>query len=144
MKLTKILREKTEKELSSARYEADKKARADYEARRKNAEAEIEEVIARITPEVVAILDKYGMDSKYATVATVEEAGGKGWQDSIVKVFDRMICNDEEYKKLREDETARYNKQKQLIEDFAIQCELGVEKENFFEALANLCKKIAE
>lgn len=144
MKLTKVLREKTEKELSNARHETDKKARADYEARRKSAEVEIEEVIARITPEVVAILDKYGMDSKYATEATVEEAGGKGWQDSIIKIYDRMICNEEESKKLREAESARYNRQKQLIEEFALECELGVEKANFLEALANLCKKIAE
>lgn len=144
MKLTKILREKTEKELDKARQEANKKARADYEARRKSAEVEIEEVIARITPEVVAILDKYGMDSKYATEATVEEAGGCSWQDSIVKVFDGMICNDEEHKKLREAETARYNRQKELIEEFALECELGVEKTDFLDALANLCKKITE
>ena len=40
MKLTRVLREKTIKELDNARNEANKKARADYEARRKNAEAE--------------------------------------------------------------------------------------------------------
>ena len=144
MKLTKVLREKTEKELSNARHRADEKARADYEARRKSAGIEIKEVIARITPEVIAILNKYRMNPKYATEATVEEANGCAWQDSIVKVFDRMICNEEESKKLREAENARYNKQKELIEEFALECELDVEKSKFLDALANLCKKISE
>jgi len=141
MKLTKVLREKTEKELNEARYAVDKKARADYETRRKNATVEIEEVITRITPEIIAILDKYGMDSKYATDKTAEENGS---YNSIVRILDREIRNNEEAQKLRDDENARYRKQKQLIEDFAIECELGVDKANFFEALANLCKKIAD
>lgn len=141
MKLTKILREKTIKELDNARHEADKKARADYEARRKNAEAEIDALIDGITPAVIAILEKYGMDSKYATNKT---AKANGSYNSVICLRDRDICNNEESKKLRDDETARYHKQQQLVEDFAIECELGVEKANFLEALADLCKKISE
>lgn len=140
MKLTKILREKTEKELTNARHEADKKARVDYEARRKNAEVEIEALIDGITPAVVAILEKYGMDSKYATDKT---AKANGSYNSVITLHDREIRNCEEWNALRDEERARYNKQQQLIEDFAIECELGVEKANFFEALANLCKKMA-
>jgi hypothetical protein len=141
MKLTKILREKTEKELSNARHEADKKARADYDARRKNALAEIEALVDSIAPMAVAILEKYGMDSQYATYKTAEAHGS---YNSVIYLHDREIHNHEEAKKLREDENARYRKQQQLIEDFAIECELGVEKKNFLEALANLCKKITE
>lgn len=140
MKLTKILREKTEKELDKARQEANKKAKADYEARRKNALVEIEALIDGITPAVVAILEKYGMDSQYATHKTAEANGS---YNSIIYLHDREIRNNEEAKKLRDDENARYKKQQQLIEDFAIECELGVEKANFFDALANLCKKMA-
>jgi Holliday junction resolvasome RuvABC endonuclease subunit len=141
MKLTKVLREKTEKELTNARVEANKKASADYEARRKNAEAEIEALIDGITPAVVAILEKYGMDSQYATHKTAEASGS---YNSVIYLYDREIRNKEEWNALREAETARYRKQQQMIEDFAIECELGVEKANFFEALANLCSKMAE
>ena len=141
MKLTKILREKTIKELDNARREANEKARADYETRRKNAEAEIGALIDGITPAVVAILEKYGMDSKYATHKTAKENGS---YNSVIYLHTREICNNEEFKKLRDDETARYRKQEQLVEDFAIECELGVEKANFLEALADLCKKISE
>ena len=141
MKLTKILREKTIKELDIARNEANKKARADYEARRKNAEAEIEALIDGITPAVVAILEKYGMDSKYATDKTAEANGS---YNSVITLHDREIRNNEEWNALRDEERARYNKQQQLVEDFAIECELGVEKANFLDKLAELCKKISE
>ena len=141
MKLTKILREKTVKELDIARNEANKKARADYQARKNNALAEIEALIDGITPAVVAILEKYGMDSQYATHKTAKASGS---YNSIIYLHDSEIRNGEEFKKLRDDETARYKKQEQLIEDFALQCELGVEKANFLEALADLCKKISE
>lgn len=141
MKLTKILREKTIKELDNARNEANKKARADYEARRKNAEAEIEALIDDITPAVVAILEKYGMDSKYATHKTAEANGS---YNSVIDLHTREIRNNEEWNALRDDETARYRKQQQLVEDFAIECELGVEKANFLDALADLCSKIVE
>jgi hypothetical protein len=141
MKLTKILREKTIKELDNARNEANKRARADYEARRNNAEAEIEALIDGITPAVVAILEKYGMDSKYATHKTAKENGS---YNSVISLYDREIRNNEEWNALYDAERERYNRQKQLIEEFALECELGVEKANFLEALANLCKKIAE
>lgn len=141
MKLTKILREKTIKELDMARNEANKKARADYEARQKNAEMEIEALIDGITPAVVAILEKYGMDTKYATDKT---ARANGSYNSIITLHDREIRNKEEWNALRDEEQKRYKKQEQLIEDFAIECELGVEKANFLDKLAELCKKISE
>lgn len=141
MKLTKVLREKTESELNKARYEVDKKARADYDERRKNALVEIEELIDNITPDIIEVLHKYGMDTYCATDKTAEKNGS---YNSIVRIIGREIRNNEESKKLCEAENARYHRQRELIEEFALECELGVEKANFLEALANLCKKITE
>ena len=138
MKLTKVLKEKTEKELSNARLQADKKARADYDARRNNAEAEIEALIDGITPAVQTILEKYGMDTDNATEKTTKD------YRTIIRFYASEIRNRKEADKLYEAERARYNKQKALIEEFAIECELGVEKENFLKALANLCSKMAD
>ena len=140
MKLTKVLREKTEKELTNARMEANKKASADYDNRRKMAFEEIEAVVNSITPTIKTILDKYGMDNNNIINSDTEPYRC----DVILRIYDKDVKNVEEAKKLRDDETARYRKQQQMIEDFAIECELGVEKANFFEALANLCSKMAE
>lgn len=141
MKLTKVLREKTESELNKARHEVDIKARADYDTRRKNALIEIEELIDNITPDIIEVLRKYGMDTSCATDKTAKENGS---YNSVVRIIGREICNNEESKKLCEAENARYLRQRELIEEFALECELGVEKANFLEALANLCKKITE
>lgn len=143
MKLTKILREKTETELNKARREVDKQARAGYEDRRKKAIAEIETLIKNITPDIQAILAKYGMDTEKATAATQEASGyNNGW--AIIGFRDTSVCNDEEHKVLRDAENARYHKQQELIDEFALECELGVEKKDFLDALAKLCERVGE
>ena len=143
MKLTKLLREKTETELNNARREIDKQARAGYEERRKKAIAEIEVLIENVTPDIQAILAKYNMDIDQATEATRTASGNKGsW--AIIGFRDTSVYNDEESKVLRAAENARYRKQQELINEFALECELGVEKKDFLDALANLCKRMSE
>lgn len=143
MKLTKILREKTETELNNARRAVDKRARASYEERRKKAIAEIETLIENITPDIQAILAKYNMDIDQATSATQEASGyNNGW--AIIGFRDTSVCNNAESKILREAENARYRKQQELIDEFALECELGVEKKDFLDALAKLCERVGE
>ena len=143
MKLTKLLREKTETELNNARREIDKQARAGYEERRKKAIAEIEALIENVTPDIQAILAKYNMDIDQATSATQEASGNNnGW--AIIGFRDGSVFNNAESKILREAENARYRKQQELINEFALECELGVEKKDFLNALANLCKRMSE
>lgn len=139
MKLTKILKDKIKKEMSIARQEADKKARADYDNRREKAKEELAELIEKITPEAVAILEKYGMDSLGAT-----EFASERYYNRIIRCDNYYIENKDEAKALREAENARSRKEDELIEEFFLECELGVEKANFLEALANLCSKMAE
>ena len=143
MKLTKILRQKTEQELDKARREADKVARADYEERRKGAKTEICALIETITPDVQAILAKYGMDVSRATTKTAKEAG-LDYYHTVITFHDNAVKNNAEWEELRKAENARYRKQQELIEEFALECELGVEKKDFLDALANLCKRVGE
>lgn len=143
MKLTKILREKTETELNNARRAIDKQARAGYEERRQKAIAEIETLIENITPDIQAILAKYDMDTENATAATQEASGHHNcW--AIISFRDTSVCNDAESKVLRDAENARYHKQQELVDEFALECELGVEKKDFLDALAKLCERVGE
>lgn len=139
MKLTKLLKDKVRNEMSKATEEANKKARADYDNRREKAKEELAELIKRITPEAVAILEKYGMDSEGATAFASEK-----YYNQIIRCDNYYVENKEEAKRLREEENARYKREGELITDFFIECELGVEKTDFLDALANLCKKITE
>lgn len=139
MKLTKILKDKVRSEMSKATEEANKKARADYDNRREKAREELAELIKKITPEAVAILEKYGMDSQGATAFANEK-----YYNPIIRCDNYYVENKEEAKRLRDEENARYKREGELITDFFIECELGVEKSKFLDALANLCKKISE
>lgn len=139
MKLTKILKDKIRKEMAKAREEADKKARADYDNRREKAKEELAELVKRITPEAVAILEKYGMDSQGAT-----EFASEKYYNKIIRCDNYYIENKDEAKALREAEITRSRKEDELIEEFFLECELGVEKVNFLDKLAELCKKISE
>jgi polynucleotide 5'-kinase involved in rRNA processing len=133
------LKDKIKKEMAIARQEADKKARADYDNRREKAKEEIAELVKRITPEAVAILEKYGMDSDIAT----EFASGKNY-NQVIRYEKYYIENKDEAKALREAEYARSQKEDELIEEFFLECELGVEKANFLDELKKLCSKMAE
>ena len=143
MKLTKILREKTETELNNARRAVDKQARAGYEERRQKAIAEIETLIKNITPDIQAILAKYDMEIDNATETTIEASGrNRCW--AIIEFNEASVRNNAEHQILHEAESARYHKQQELIDEFALDCELGVEKKDFLDALANLCKRVGE
>jgi hypothetical protein len=139
MKLTKILKDKIKKEMAIARQEADKKARADYDNRREKAKEEIAELVKRITPEAVAILEKYGMDAENATPFAGETSYNK-----IIRYEKYYIENKDEAKALYDAECERSRKEDRLIEDFFLECELGMEKANFLESLKNLCSQMAE
>jgi hypothetical protein len=139
MKLTKILKDKIKKEMAIARQEADKKARADYDNRREKAKEEIAELIKRITPEAVAILEKYGMDAENATPFAGETSYNK-----IIRYEKYYIENKDEAKALYEAECERSRKENELIEEFFLECELGVEKANFLDELKKLCSQMAE
>lgn len=135
MKLTKVLRDKVEKELTAKRNEVNKQARADYDKRKKQAQAEIEEIISNILPDIKEVLEDYGMDTDNIYDTTYY---------GIIKFNARLIENKIEIEEIERAARARYQKQECLIEDFAIECELGVDKANFFEALASLCEKMGE
>lgn len=136
MKLTRVLRDKVEKELDAKRHEINKQARADYEERREKAIKEIDYLIENtLKPSIEIILAKYGMDTN--NIYNTQNC-------NIVKLYAYNVENIIEYKKLAQAEKDRYDKQEQLMEDFAIECELGVDKADFFEALANLCEKLGE
>lgn len=139
MKLTKLLKDKVKNEMSKATEEANKKARADYDNRREKAKEELAELVKRITPEAVAILEKYGMDSEGAT-----EFASERHYNQVIRCDNYYVENKEEAKRLRDEEHARYKKESELITDFFIECELGVEKTDFLDALKDLCSKMAD
>lgn len=64
MRITKVVREHMESVLGAKRLEANKKERAEYEARRENCRKELDRLLNEISDDVFDILQKYGMDEE--------------------------------------------------------------------------------
>lgn len=138
MKLTKALREKVLRELNDKRLSLNKEAERDYKDRKEKVSEEIREYLQTVaTTEIQKILAKYNMDTD--NVMTDQYL-----YTDILDYRPNRITNHAECKKINNEADDRYNKMKKMFEDFAIECELGVEKTQFFEALANLCSKFED
>lgn len=138
MKLTKVLKEYVEDEMNKARYEANKEARAEYLARREKVEKEIKTYLAEVVnPHIEEILKANDMD---LTVVSYREE--KPAPDCILQLYPQNILNKEEYTALDEAEKKRRTKQSEAIRKFIVDCELGIDKDEFYERLAELTKEV--
>ena len=138
MKLTKVLREYVEEQMNKARYEADKEARADYEARKTKAVEEIKTYLAEVVnPHIEEILKANNMD-------LIAERYGykKSAPEYILQLNSQFVLNKEEDKMLDEANRKRREKQVEAMKKFAIECELGIDKDEFYERVAELVKEV--
>ena len=132
MKMTKVIREYMEETLSAKRLEANKKARADYDARRKAGIEEIEALRESMREPIKNILRKYGMDMEYGSY------NPKPMLDEIWYMHDSSIQNQNELTAIREKERERMETQKTAIRDIELEMALGGDKAKFMEMLANV------
>lgn len=138
MKLTKVLREYVEEQMQNARYKANKEARKPYDDRRKKVEEEIKTYLAEVVnPHIVEILKANNMD---LTVTTWGEK--KPAPECILQLHPQNVLNKEESKALDEAEKKRREKQVEAMKKFAIECELGIDKDEFYEKVAELVKEV--
>lgn len=137
MKLTRVLKDYVEEQMSNARYKANKEARADYDARREKVEEEIKTYLAEVVnPHIEEILKANNMD------LTVRDWGEKPACEHILQLYSRHILNRAEGETLDNAEKARRTKQDELMKQFAIECELGIDKDEFYEKVAELTKEV--
>lgn len=132
MKMTKVIREYMEETLSAKRLEANKKSRADYDARRKACIEEIEVLRESMREPIENILRKYGMDMEYGSYDP------NPMFDEIWYMHDSSIQNQTELTAIREKARGRMETQKTAIRDIELEMALGGDKAKFMEMLANV------
>ena len=130
MKITKVIREFMEETLSAKRAEANKKARADYDSRRKACIEEIESLRESMREPVENILRKYGMDTEYTQCFDP-----KSMFDEVWYMHDSSIRNKNELNDIIKNERDRMETQKKAIHDIELEMALGGNKEKFMEML---------
>lgn len=132
MKITKVIREYMEEVLNAKRNEANKKACADYDARRKACTEEIEALRESLREPVENILRKYGMDTEYVSYYS------RTMFDEVWCMHDSSIQNKTELSDIRAEERNRMETQKRAMRDIELEMALGGDKAKFMEMLSNV------
>ena len=131
MRVTKVMREYVEKQLDEKRYALGREYRASYDARRKECIAAVKNKVEACRAEVDEILRAYDMDIPQ------EENDRRGWSNREVVVFyDNHICNSVEVNTHSKYERGLRERQKEMLEAFYLECDLGINKEEFLAAVA--------
>ena len=130
MRITKVIREFMEEQLTDKRLAANKEARAEYESKRQACIIEIEETLSLCRKQVAMTLAKHGMD------ATVKQYGDPHYAAEVILPFCSMyVKNDAEDTKLREEERTRYEAQKKALKEIELELALGGDKEALMRML---------
>ena len=132
MKMNKVIREYMEETLSAKRLEANKKARADYNARCKACVEELRALRESMREPIENILRKYDMDMEYGRYNPTPMF------DEIWYMRDASIQNQTELTTIREKEQGRMEIQKTAIRDIELEMALGGDKAKFMEMVANV------
>ena len=136
MRVTKAMKDYVAKQLDEKRVKANKEFSKAYEERRKQACKEIEQLMETVYPKIDLILEKYNMSTKIENSRYCSE---KEYSKEIVKsVYDVAIRNEEEFDKIRDYEHKNYIKQQEMIERFILECDLGIDKEEFFKKVEEM------
>lgn len=138
MRMTKVIRDYFEAELSKKRMEinANDPLTVAYKARRKACIEEISALVKNLRNETMVILEKYGMDTKsYNERPAVQD---------IISFRDGNIINTEDDSLRRDREQARYNEQKSIMNNIELECALGGDKEFILNLLEKGLEQMGE
>lgn len=134
MKITKNMKEYVEEQMNAKRNEINKAYRADYDARKRSCEAAIKEELQSLYSRIEDILVSYNMDIhtyNYDGTRKKETAA-----ESIIRFYDCDVRNKIEIDEIRDHENKMYSKQKEMLKRFYLECDLGVNKEEFLALVA--------
>ena len=133
MKMTKVIREYMDETLSAKRVEMNKKARADYDARRKACIDELNALRESMREPVENILRKYDMDMEYKWCSSMYSMFNSVWD-----MNESRIQNQNELTVIRDKEAKRAENQRKVMHDIELEMALGGDKAKFMEMLSNV------
>ena len=133
MRVTRVMKDYVEKEFDAKRLAANKEYRASYDERRRACLEEIKKLVDEARCRCDEILAKYGMD---IIEGKRDNAGYYG--NEVIRYYDQCVQNQKEWQAIRDHEHKLYQYQKEALERFYLECDLGCDKEKFFEMVAAL------
>lgn len=133
MRVTRVMKDYVEKEFDAKRLTANKEYRASYDERRKACLEEIKKLVDETRRCCDEILAKYSMD---IIEGKRDNTGYYG--NEVIRYYDQCVQNQKEWQAIRDHEHKLYQYQKEALERFYLECDLGCDKEKFFEMVAAL------
>lgn len=130
MRITKVVREHMESVLGAKRLEANKKERAEYDARRKSCKEELDKLLNSITEDTLDILRKYGMDEEVVRYGREGSA-----PKAIFQFYDQYIRNASEEEIFNTNALSRKATQDAEIKRIELEAALGADREAFMAML---------
>lgn len=134
MRITKVIREYMEEYmeevLTKKRLEANNNERAEYDARCKDCEEELEKLLNTIHEEASRILRKYDMDEETTAFGSKQDAF-----NAIFSFRPQYIENAEEEKVFEANAHKRYETQKEEMKRIELEAALGADKDAFMAML---------
>lgn len=133
MRVTRVMKDYVEKEFDAKRLAVNKEYRASYDERRKACLEEIKKLVEEARGRCNEILASYDMD----TVKERRDNSGYRFRE-VINYCDQYVQNQKEYQAICDHERKLYQYQKEALERFYLECDLGCDKEKFFEMVAAL------
>ena len=130
MRITKVVREHMEQVIGAKRLEANKKERAEYDARRKSCREELDKLLNSINEDVLDILRKYDMDEE-----TMYYGRKRSAPEAIFQFYDQYITNASEEEIYNTNARSRKATQDAEIKRIELEAALGADKEAFMAML---------
>ena len=133
MRVTRTMKEYVERQLHEKRYALGAANREGYEARQKECVAVIKARVVEFRKEIDAILESYNMDNPNVRR---EKEGYNPYE--VINFCDGYVTNREEVDSHRAYERKLRDREKAMLESFYLECDLGVNKEEFLAMVAAL------
>lgn len=133
MRVTRVMKDYVEKQMDEKRLAANKEYRTTYDVRRKACMAEIKVLVDEARRAADEILVRYDMD----TIEGRRDSSGY-YSNEVIRFFDQCIHNQKEFEKIRDHERKLYDYQKEALERFYLECDLGCDREKFFAMVEEL------
>lgn len=128
MRVTKTMKNYVEKEFEKKRYAANAEYRKAYYERQDACSKELYALLDELREKSEAILAKYNMDS----IKEKRENSDGYFSREIFQLYDQYIQNNEEAEDIRKHERKMLEYQRERLERFYLECDLGCDKEQFF------------
>ena len=131
------MKEFVEEQVRNEMYAKNKADRADYEARKKAADEEVKAYLASVNEKVAEIAKKHNLDvevNRWGSKTAVGEA--------VLSYSSSYLMNAVEADAIKNKENARSKSVNTMIEKFLLECDLGMDKDEFYASIEDMKKNI--